>query len=92
MNNSAANSKSRQKNFEEKLDALASRVDVLQSAIRIILHDRIKYLARAYIAKNEVTFDDRRDLIDMHKIYHDGLGGNGNLDAIMKQFMEITVK
>jgi len=27
----------------------------------------------------------------MHKKYQEGLGGNGNLDALMKDFMDIQI-
>ena len=60
-------------------DDLAS----LRVGERVILHDRIKYLG---------DFDDRQDLIDMHGVYHNALGGNGNLDKLMEEVMELPVK
>lgn len=53
--------------------------------LRILLYDRIKHLGRCYIDAGEVSYDDLEDLINMHKVYHDDLGGNGFLDSIMSQ-------
>lgn len=69
-------------------DDLAS----LRVGERVILHDRIKYLGRRFIRDGEIDFDDRQDLIDMHGVYHNALGGNGNLDKLMEEVMELPVK
>lgn len=69
-------------------DDLAS----LRVGERVILHDRIKYLGRRFIRDGELDFDDRQDLIDMHGVYHNALGGNGNLDKLMEEVMELPVK
>ncbi len=60
--------------------------------IRILLHNRIKSLARTHILKRAVSYDDRRDLTEKHRIYHDALGGNGNLDSIMADLMRVPLK
>lgn len=69
-------------------DDLAS----LRVGERVILHDRIKYLGRRFIRDGKIDFDDRQDLIDMHGVYHNALGGNGNLDKLMEEVMELPVK
>jgi len=69
-----------------------SDIDVLNAAIRVILHDRIKYLVRQHMNKGEVSFDDRRDVIEMYKIYHDELGGNGNLTALLDTYKKLPIK
>ena len=58
--------------------------DLVKGALRVILHDRIKYLAKRYIEDGFVEGEDKRDLIEMHVYYHDHLGGNGFLDHMMK--------
>jgi hypothetical protein len=85
------NSKEKQKVIEDAIKSNTGAINHLNEAIRAILHDRIKYLSRAYMASGSVTYDDRRDLIEMHKIYHDALGGNGNLDALMNEVIKIKV-
>ena len=61
-------------------------------ALRMILHDRIKYLGKRYIREGYVDAEDLRDLIAMHQCYHDDLKGNGFLDTIMLQVKELPIK
>ena len=51
--------------------------------VKWMLYDRIKYLGTRYIDDASVDFNDRRLLHEMHKVYHYGLHGNGDLDLIM---------
>lgn len=52
-------------------------------ALKLMLLDRILYLGQSYISRGEVSFDARKRLGDMHSVYHNQLGGNGDADAIM---------
>ena len=63
----------------------------VHSGVRVLLYDRIKFLGKAYIAKGSVEPDALEDLIDMHKIYHDELEGNGFLDKIMADVRALPV-
>ena len=63
--------------------------DGVRAGVRQLLYDKIKYLGRKYIAKGEVSEEDLEDLIDMHKIYHDELSGNGYLDNVMSEVMKL---
>lgn len=76
----------------ETIEALQECVEQLRRSDRAILHDRIKYLGRAYIRNEKIDFDDRQDLIDMHSIYHNDLDGNGNLDSLMAEVMKLPVE
>lgn len=58
--------------------------DGVQAGVRMLLYDRIKHLGTKYLADGYVKPDALEDLIAMHKIYQDELGGNGFLDKIMK--------
>lgn len=53
------------------------------AGVRMVLYDRIKHLGKQYIKNGEIAFEDLEDLLEMHKIYHDDLGGNGYLDSVM---------
>lgn len=79
------NSEGRLKNVEDKVDALVE-------ATKYILYDRIRYLGQRYIDAGEIDFDDRRILNDMHRSYHCGLGGNGDLDKLMEAVNELPLK
>jgi hypothetical protein len=56
------------------VEQLCAKVLTIEEGQRVILHDRIKYLARSYITEGEVDYDDFNDLKDMHKVYQK-LGG-----------------
>lgn len=68
-----------------EIKELGRRVDVLCMADRALLYDRIKHLAKAYISRGYITFEEMEDLKMMHQIYHDKdkLNGNGFLDDLM---------
>lgn len=65
--------------------------DGVRAGVRQLLYDKIKFLGRKYIADGEVSCEDLEDLIDMHKIYHDDLGGNGYLDHIINEVKKVKV-
>ena len=80
------------KELEETLEELKQQIKPLSDAIRFILLDRILYLGQSYIAKGEISFDDRKRLRDMHDAYHNGLHGNGDADLIMQGVDELPLK
>lgn len=59
---------------------------------RILLYDRIKYLGRSYIRAGSIASEDLEDIIEMHKVYHDDLGGNGYLDSLMDRVKKLPVR
>lgn len=77
---------------EERLQAIEAKTDAQSEAIKYILYDRIRYLGQAYIDAGEIDFDDRRILNDMHRSYHSGLGGNGDLDVLMREVNNLRLK
>lgn len=66
--------------------------DDVKTALRMLLYDRIKHLARAYIQKGEISIDDYEDLVRMHRVYHDSLNGNGFLDDLMESVKTLPRK
>lgn len=81
---SEAEEKEWKKHTDETIEALAI-------GVRVILMDRIRYLGQEYIKDGEVDFDDRRLLNQMHSVYHNTLGGNGDLDILMKEVDELPL-
>lgn len=79
-------------NFEERLKKVESAVGAVISGQKYILYDRIRYLGHAYISDGEIDFDDRRILNDMHGVYHNELGGNGDLDILMRDVNRLPLK
>ena len=71
---------------------MEDKVNALINADRYIMFDRIRYLGQKYVAEKEVDFDDRRILNRMHDVYHNELGGNGDLDKLMKAVNTLPLK
>lgn len=69
-----------------------SELSALKEALMYILYDRIRHLCMTYIRAGEISFDERRMLHKMHGVYHDRLGGNGDLDALMDGVNELPLK
>jgi len=78
--------------IDNRLTNIEARQLAQGEALKFILYDRIRYLGQEYLFKGEISFDDRRILNDMHKSYHNGLGGNGDLDTLMKAVNELPLK
>lgn len=84
---------------EERMNRTEKQVkDILASsqtsnyAMRVLLRDRIKHLSRSYITAGVIAYDDRRDIFKMHGVYHNELGGNGDLDSLMQQVERLPIK
>ena len=79
-------------NSDKRLEKVERQVEALVESQKYILYDRIRFLGQSYIADGEIDFDDRRILNDMHRAYHSGLGGNGDLDILMKEVNQLPLK
>ena len=71
------------------LDDMGKKIETIERGQRVILHDRIKYLARCYVEKEKVDYDDYRDLVEMHETYAE-LGGE-NLKRPMEDVAKLTM-
>lgn len=78
--------------LETDMGEVRTLVAALVDSQKNILFDRIQYLCRRYMAEGEIDFDDLRGVNALHNSYHNGLGGNGDLDALMKQVHSLPVK
>jgi len=77
---------------ESKIDELIASVDTMKDTNLVVLHDRIKYLARKHIENGFVPYDARQDVLAMYQIYHERLGGNGNVADLVQRFRDVAVK
>ena len=82
----------KQMNISGRLEKIESQMSAQSEALKYIMYDRIRYLGQGYIFNGEIDFDDRRILNDMHKSYHYGLGGNGDLDTLMSDVNKLPLK
>lgn len=62
-----------------------------RAGIRILLYDRIKHLGKKYISEGKISAENLEDLIEMHRIYHVDLDGNGFLDSLMEQVKKLPI-
>lgn len=76
----------------EEIKDLKVGVDASNAACRVLLYDRIKHLAKTYIARGYITAEELEDLIAMHECYHTTLNGNGFLDDLMAQVRRLPIK
>lgn len=77
---------------DARMKEVAEKQQVVAEALKVILLDRILHLGQSYIAKGEITFDDRKRFHAMHDIYHSGLDGNGDADLIVEGVDELPLK
>ena len=86
----------KQEEYIEKTDARFRKLeedDAAQSeGLKYMLLDRIIYVGQSYIKRGEVTFDDRKRLRDMHNVYHDKLGGNGDAKKVLEAVDALPLK
>lgn len=87
-----AKKKKSEKEEEEWKKHTDEMIADLTVGVRVILMDRIRYLGQKYIADEEVDFDDRHLLHEMHSVYHNTLGGNGDLDILMEEVNDLPLK
>ncbi len=82
----------RRKRKYEKADGKDKDNQALKDGLKWVLYDRIRFLGQHYINAGQVDFDDRRILNEMHSCYHNGLGGNGDLDNLMRDVNTLPLK
>jgi hypothetical protein len=58
-------------------------------ALRYLMLYIIEERAKQHIRDGSITLEQRRRLHHWHKVYHDGLGGNGDADALMAEVDEL---
>ena len=60
--------------------------------IRTLLQVDIRKLCEDHIAEGSIRKDDLEDIIQLWKVYHETLGGNGYLDTIMGKVKALPLK
>lgn len=66
-------------------DKLSEKADAQNKALRYLMLYIIQERAKQHIKDTRISLDDRRSLHHWHDLYHNGLGGNGDADALMAQ-------
>ena len=69
----------------------SARKDANSKALRYIMLYIIQERAKQHIKDGEITLEERRSLHRWHELYHNGLGGNGDADALMAQVDKLPI-
>lgn len=80
------------KQAEKRFEEMEKKDNNQTTALKYVLLDRIRYIGQSYIKHGEVTFSERRILRELHDCYHNGLGGNGDADDIMRDVGNLPLK
>lgn len=62
-----------------------AKKDAKGKALRYLMLYIIQERAKAHIKDGNITLEERRSLHHWHDLYHNGLGGNGDADALMAE-------
>lgn len=85
----------KQNDYNEQAKSLFKEIETdneaHNEAMKYVLLDRILYIGQSYIKHGTVTFDERKRLRDMHNVYHERLGGNGDAKFIMDAVDELPL-
>lgn len=87
----AQQEEAKQQDIEQWREETDKKIAALLEGQKCILLDRLQFLSRAYLKDEEIDYDDRRRLHQMHEAYH-GLGGNGDLDELMADVNDLPLK
>ena len=64
----------------------------MRNGIRLILKDRLRFLAVRYIEQGWIYEDELEDLVAMHNCYHHALKGNGYLDDLVNRVKNLEIR
>lgn len=78
--------------IDKKLEVMSDDLGHVKNADRAILSDRIKWLGEKYLEDEEIGFEDRRVLNQLHDAYHNDCGGNGDYKKLMESVNELPLK
>lgn len=76
----------------KRRDEKSDKHNAERKALRYIMLYIIQERAKDYIRAEKITLNDRRSLHHWHDLYHSGLGGNGDADALMAQIDSLPLE
>lgn len=65
--------------------------DAERKALRYLMLYIIQERSKEFIRAGEISLDDLRSLHHWHDLYHNGLGGNGDADQLLKQVEALPI-
>ena len=80
-----------QEKAETKEEERQDRDNAERKALRYLMLYIIQERALYHIREKRISLEARRSLHHWHELYHDGLGGNGDADALMTEIDDLPV-
>lgn len=80
------------KKHEEWRQHIETEQKAQSEAMKLILLDRVLHLGQSYIARGDITYEERRMFHAMHNCYHNGLHGNGDADLIVQAVDDLPLR
>lgn len=77
--------------LREEIAEIKAELMAQKDTDRVILQDRVAWLARSYISKGEIKISELASLGEMHEKYKN-TGGNGALNALMTRVHALPIK
>lgn len=65
--------------------------DAVIKGVRALLRDRINERGQEAIERGYIRADELDELIALHMVYHEELGGNGYLDTLMNTVKKLPI-
>lgn len=69
----------------QRADRRSEARETERKALRYLMLYIIEERCKEHIEAGEISLDELRRLHHWHELYHDGLGGNGDADQLMKK-------
>ena len=73
-------------------DTSQNEDDAVKKGVRYLMLYIIQERAEKYIANGSISVDERRSLHKWHDLYHHGLHGNGDADALMADIDNLPLR
>ena len=70
--------------------AKEDKQDAIVNGLKVLMVDRVRYLASCHIKHGNITLEDKETLEDMHQAYK-ALGGNGHLATAMAAVEQLPI-
>lgn len=74
------------------IDKKKEKDNTTVTGLRTLLMIEIRKLGEEYLSQECISKDDLEDIIELWRVYHDKMGGNGYLDNIMGRVKTLPIK
>ena len=71
--------------------AQEERIDDHLTGIRLMFYCELRRECKHHLAVGYISAEDLKEVLDMHKFYHDELKGNGFLDVLINKVKKLPI-